>query len=259
MDQPRREFQVRLPIGYTDGSGGTHRDVVLRKMRGYEEALLCDASLAGSRLVTELLCSCLIRLGRIEPVTAAIVASLYTADRNYLLLQLRRITLGDRLHAIYRCPRCNEDVVAIENLGQLEVCWLNDDEPPADIEVRLEDGYEDRDGVLHADVVLTLPHGTDEEFVGPLARADPLKARDVLILRCIKRFGSIPKAALEAYGIKILRDLTLCDRQSIYRSFSEHMPGVNFQRTVQCRCGARFGAVLDVTDFFAAGRVEENA
>jgi hypothetical protein len=41
-----REFEVTLPIGYTDGEGSTHRRVVLRKMTGREEAILADRKYA---------------------------------------------------------------------------------------------------------------------------------------------------------------------------------------------------------------------
>ena len=53
----QREFELTLPIGYTDPEGGTHRRVVLRKMTGREEAILADRKYArnGGKLVTELL------------------------------------------------------------------------------------------------------------------------------------------------------------------------------------------------------------
>ena len=64
MAQYPREFEVLLPVGYTDGAGRVHRQAVIRKMRGHEESLLYDQTLSSGRLVTELIRSCLIRLGR---------------------------------------------------------------------------------------------------------------------------------------------------------------------------------------------------
>ena len=43
-----------------------------------------------------------------------------------------------------------------------------------------------------------------------------MQARDALLLRCIKRFGTLPRAELEAYGIKILHELTLGDRRRLH-------------------------------------------
>ena len=60
-----------------------------------------------------------------------------------------------------------------------------------------------------------------------------LRARDAMILRCIETFGTLPRAALEAYGIKILRDLTLGDRRAIYRALDGEAPGVDFRRPLR--------------------------
>jgi len=255
-----REFEVLLPIGYTDQAGRVHRRAALRKMRGHEEALLYDASLSAGRLVTELLRSCLLRLGDLGPVDAETVAQLYTADRNYLLLELRRITLGDQLQASYRCPQCGGDVAVVEDLAQMEVLRLEEGQILADRTLALEDGYVDRKGTLHTALTLTLPRGLDEEFVSPMVARDPLKAQDALVLRCIKRFGTLPRAELEAYGVKILRDLSMGDRRLIFQALEGphsdangdgRSPGVNFRRTIDCgHCGTRFKGVLDVSHFF---------
>lgn len=251
MAQYPREFDVLLPVGYTDGSGRIHRQAVIRKMRGHEEALLYDQTLSAGRLVTELVRSCLVRLGSIEDVTSQIVSELYTIDRNYLLLELRRITLGDHLPALYVCPRCGTEISVAQDLSRIPVRRLEEGQALADVTLQLEDGYMDRDGALHTEIVLTLPRGVDEEFVSSVAEKDPLKAQDVLLLRCIRRFGALPEAALEAYGIKILRDLTMGDRHRLYQALNSQMPGVDFQYPVCCdSCGTSFQGVMDVTNFF---------
>lgn len=252
MESRQREFEVLLPIGYIDESGRTHRRAVIRKMRGHEEALLYDPSLSAGQLVTELIRGCLVRLGDLPAVDSQVASQLYTADRNYLLLELRRVTLGDQLQASYLCPSCGSDVAAVEDLSQIPVRRLADGQALADISVTLEDGYMDRDGTLHAELVLGLPRGVDEEFVAPMVEKGPLKARDALMLRCIKRFGTLPRAALEAYGIKILRDLTLGDRRAIARALDGQAPGVDLTRPVACpACGRSFTALLDATHFLA--------
>jgi hypothetical protein len=250
MGPRQREFEVLLPIGYTDEAGQVHRRAVIRKMRGHEEALLYDPSLTAGQLVTGLIRSCLVRLGDLETIDSTVVSQLYTADRNYLLLKLRRVTLGDRLLASYLCPGCGSSVSVVEDLSRVEVRRLDDGQPLADIELELEDGYVDREGTLHTGLTLTLPRGVDEDFVAPMVEKDPLKARDALVLRCIKRFGTLPRAVLEAYGVKILRDLTLGDRRQIDHAFNGQTPGVDLTRQVGCpTCGRSFTAVLDMTHF----------
>src|SRR5437016_14407777 len=115
MTQSKREAELSLPIGYTDEHGQLHRTVVLRKMTGKEEAILADRrnQRNGGKLVTELLSSCLVRLGDMPKNGTAVVEGMYSADRNYLLLKLRTITFGSELQARYTCPTCNESFQVI--------------------------------------------------------------------------------------------------------------------------------------------------
>jgi hypothetical protein len=259
MGSPRREFEVQLPIGYTAQSGTVHRRAVIRKMTGHEEALLYDTSLSPCQMVTELIRSCLTRLGDLEAMDSGTVAELYTADRNFLLIELRRITLGDRLLASYICPGCGNDMSVMEDLSQFDVRRLEDGAQLRDIEIDLEDGYVDREGTLHQRLVLTLPRGTDEVFVAPMMDRDPLKAQDALVLRCIKQFGTLPRATLEAYGVKILRDLTLGDRLVIETAIASGSPGVDLNRQVDCpHCGRAFTSALDMSRFFFPSPAEGN-
>jgi hypothetical protein len=240
-------YEVFLPVGYRQ-----QRAATIRKLRGHEEALLYNPALSPGQLVTELLRSCLIQIGDHEVIDRELVNQLYTADRNYLLLEVRRITLGDAMRARYLCPLCGNEVRVVENLSQVEVRWLDEGALLEDIIVELEDGYIDRDGTVHREVVLTLPRGADEEFVAPMLTKDPMQARDALLLRCIKRFGTLSREALEGYGIKILRNLTLGDRRLIFHALDTQAPGVNFQRWLRCgQCSGQFEATLDVSDFFA--------
>jgi hypothetical protein len=125
---------------------------------------------------------------------------------------------------------------------------------PGGIDVDLVDGWIDREGALHRRVVLRLPRGSDEEHVAALVEREPDRARDALLLRCIAVFGSLPRAALEAYGMKILRELTLADRRLLFEAIDARAPGVRFRRHVECAaCGTRFEAPLRPQSFFGLG------
>ena len=243
-------YPVTLPIGYTDGAGARHRRGALRKLRGTDETLFYDTELSGADLVTQLIHRALVRLEGVERVEPGLVQQFYCADRNYLLLELRRITFGDALRAHYLCPGCQQDVHTIERLDALPVRRLGEDERLEPTTVGLDDGFEDRRGVTHRDVEIALPRGDDEAFVAGLAERDLLQARDAMLLRCIRRFGTLPRAEIEAYGLKILQELTLGDRRRLHQALNT-TPGVDFVREIACpHCGARFEAVMDVSDFF---------
>lgn len=252
MNQPRREFQVELPIGYTDEAGRLHRTATIRKMRGHEEALFYDPGLSAGHLISELIRGCLVRLGDLPDVSGPVVSRLYSADRNHLVVQIRRITLGDHVAARYSCRGCGADIAAVDDLARIEVRRAADGD--ATVRLELEDGYRDNDGAVHRAVTLRLPRGEDEEFVAKMTDGDPLRMRDAMLLRCVQSFGTLRRAVLEGHGLKLLRDLTLGDRRRLFRALDDDSPGVNFRRTVTCeRCGESFKALLDVAGFFDLG------
>jgi hypothetical protein len=250
----RWEAEFELPIGYTDEQGVVHRKVVLRKMTGKEEAILADRRnhRNGGKLVTELLHSCLVRLGDLPKNGPATVERMYSADRNFLLLKLRSITFGPELPARYTCPSCSEVVQVEENLDELPVRALAEGESVDEVTVELTDGYVDKGGEIHRALRMRLPTGADEAAVASQMRQNASVGKSALLSRCLKSLGELPKHRLEAIGPKILAELTMTDRRRIDRALNEVAPGIEMVRQVECPgCGQTFKATLDLTHFLA--------
>jgi hypothetical protein len=252
----RREVEVTLPIGFTDDEGKMHKTAVLRKMTGKEEAILADRKNQrnGGKLVSELLHSCLVKLGDVPKNGQSTVEKLYSADRNFLLLRLRAITFGSELEAGYTCSHCGEAMQTVENLDELPVRTIGEGESPDDILVQLEDGYVDKDGSVHTALVLRLPTGLDETLVAPQMRQNASLGKNALLARCIKSLGDLPRHRIEGLGTKILADLTMTDRRLIDRAINEAAPGVDLMREIICpSCGITFKSTLDMSNFLALG------
>lgn len=250
----KREYDATLPIGYVDTDGGIHREVVLRKMTGKEEAILADRRFSrnGGKLVTELLHSCILRIGDVAPNGRSTVTRLYSADRNYLLLRLRSITFGPELEATYSCPSCGELLRVVENLDDLPVTALADGDDGVDVRVELDDGYVDRDGSVHTSMVLRLPTGADEEAVAGQLRENASTGKNALLARCVKSLGDLPRNRLEALGPKIMAELTMTDRRLIDNTLNRAAPGVDLVRELECgACGRTFSSSLDLSNFLA--------
>ncbi len=249
-----REFTVNLPIGLTDPQGQMQRDIVLRKMTGREEAILADRRYQknGGRLVTELLHSCILKVGDQPKNGTSTVSGMYSVDRNFLLLKLRSITFGPDLKTSYTCPSCNETVNLTENLDELPVRTLGDGESADEIRVELQDGYADRDGSLHTALTLRLPTGADEEAVAPQMRQNPSEGKNALLARCLKSLGDMPRHRMEALGSHIMSELTLADRRLVDKALNQAAPGVNLVRKIECAaCGHVFSASLDLSHFLS--------
>jgi len=251
-----REFEVELPVGYVDADGRPHRKVHLRKMTGQEEAMLADKKLRqnGARLVTEVLASCVRRLGDISPVTRQIVSQLSSPDRNFLLLELRKITFGQELESTYVCPACAGHTTMVQNLEDLPLRRLNG-EYTKEIVVELEDGYEDKVGEVYTTMVFRLPTGEDEERTASMVKENASHGMNALLTRCLTSLGTMPTPRREALGTKLIGDLTMSDRARIERAMRAEMPGLDLTQQIQCEnCGRTFQSSLDLTRFFSLPR-----
>src|SRR2546425_5023698 len=99
---------VQLPVGF-GANGQWHRSVELRAVTGADElAIERTTAESAAVLVTRLLARCVIGLGPLGPPDMARIRTLAIGDREALVLQLRRLTFGERVSAVLSCPRCTQ-------------------------------------------------------------------------------------------------------------------------------------------------------
>jgi hypothetical protein len=248
---------VVLPVGYIEeGNGRVHQEATLRKMTGNEEALLADPKLRsnGGKLITALLGSCITALEEVEKINPAVIRRLFSADRNSLLLELRRLTFGDEMEAHDRCPRCQGVTAAIQDLAALEVRRVDDCDTSPEIPVILQDGYRNPDGRWQHELVFGLPTGEDEAAAGSRRDGNPARQRDALLARCFKQVGDLESRRIQAMGIRILAELSMADRRLIQKALDDAAPGPDLTRQVICdHCGEEHRTTLDMSHFFPLG------
>jgi hypothetical protein len=80
--------------------------VIVRQLTGRDEELLADRRYRNAgQQVTEFLAQVLVEIpGLDKPVSKELVAEMLIGDRDYLLLRLRQISLGDEVEQVMRCP-----------------------------------------------------------------------------------------------------------------------------------------------------------
>lgn len=114
--------EVTLPGGlFVEGE--RRQDALLRPLTGEDEAFLLEGAegLSPAARTTALLARCLERLGPLEPVDAEAVRGLTAGDREALLLELRRLSFGERLEVVLACPEpgCGEAMELELRVGDL--------------------------------------------------------------------------------------------------------------------------------------------
>lgn len=229
---------VELPRGHSI-DGVRHREAVLRPLTGEDESLLFDAgeALLPVERTTAILARCVIRLGPLDEVTTDAVRSLTVGDREALLLHIRRLTLGERLQCVLRCPdgECGKKMDLELNIDDLLV-------PP----YSSDDGHQEMtvtgDGVTYT-VRFRLLTGTDAEAVAPLAVTNVHAAADELLRRSVEsvsRDDGQPVHDLPAAVAKVLP-----------AKLSEADPQAELTLNLSCpECHKDFSALFDAGTFF---------
>jgi len=237
-----------LPGGYWDTAGQLHREFELSALTGREEELLAQASRAQSAtLVTDVLAKCVRRLGGISPVPPEVTRQLLVADRQYLLLQLRRATFGDQVHADLMCPwpDCGAQVSIDFPIADLPVeeqqcrsALHTMTLSPAALAAGPELGGD-------GEVCFRLPDGGDQEELSGLLAHNEAEALTELLCRCLRRLGPYqPPDREHVWALPALA------RAEIEQRMRQCAPKVEQSMTAQCvGCGRGFIAPFDVQRF----------
>jgi hypothetical protein len=110
-----------LPGGLLLAENRCLSEAELRPLTGYEEDWLAHHPGTPSALaVTRLLSTCLVRLDDVPP-SRTLAQHLLVGDRDYLMLQLRRITLGAAVSAVLACPACDAKMDVDFNIADVPI------------------------------------------------------------------------------------------------------------------------------------------
>jgi hypothetical protein len=194
----------------------------LRPLSGREEEWLAYHQAApNAARVSWLLSACMLTLGG-RPVNDELVRRLLVADREYLILQLRRMTFGDQVQAITPCPKCNQ---------KMDIDFHLDDVP---VERRPQNAgsytLELGDRVVH----FRLPTGGDQEAVLGIQS-------EVAVAELLKR------CVLDDGGESLSSD----EQNALITEMERLAPQVDLELDLACpNCAEQFLMPFDTTAFF---------
>lgn len=246
--------RVELPGGVVH-DGARRTDAVLRPLTGADEQALQDAWTATPLERAEVLLARCVEVVGGRQVDQEIVRSLTIGDREALLWQLRRLTIGERLDAVVECPSCHEKLDVALHVGELLQAPY--EHHPGERVVRVGD----REVVLRAPTVADLAavadaasgpagprrHDADAPGDDDVAATDddvPLGDAEagarVLLERCVSTIDGIAPTAAD---LDALRD-------AIERRIAELDPQAEALLTMRCpACDATVSTTLDAASF----------
>jgi T4 bacteriophage base plate protein len=194
----------------------------LRPLSGHEELWLArHPTMPSAARVTWLLNACLLSLDD-HPANIDLVRRLLVADRDYLILQLRRLTLGEDVHAVITCPACH---------SKMDVSFRIDDVP---MEARPQAASSYTFELSDRTVSFHLPTGGDQEAVMRIKTEDAVAE---LLRRCVSDEG----------GGQLSDD----ERETMIAQMEQLAPRLELELDLTCpECSHEFLAPFDSTAFF---------
>lgn len=237
--------------GYKDSDGVTHKEFTLREMTGKDEEAIhkSDVKGNGSKVVSTLLSRCVTRIGTLTPKSVGrqkweeIIKSLFVGDQDYMLIQLRKLSIGEEIEVNHVCPNkeCKAKLHTTIDVDELEIVPFSGERV---VPFELPRGYKDKKGVVHKVGTLRLPTGLDREVLTPLAKTNMAKAETTMLTRLCKFDDG-------AYvDDDVMGNLSIRDREYLQKLLREHYFGVKLETEVVCdSCGESFIGTLSATNF----------
>jgi hypothetical protein len=117
-----------LPCGLLQPDGTLVKSVKVREITGVEEDMLASKKTAPTKKMGELLAGCTLAVGDVidPPEVRKAVSQLLVGDRVFLLLAIRRVSLGDIYPFKEKCPECGVITLYDIDLSTLEVKSMPD-------------------------------------------------------------------------------------------------------------------------------------
>lgn len=249
MDQVIDYLTVFLPGGYVDDNDVVHREVEIIPLSGREEELLTvHQRREVASLVTTVLQRCVQRIGTIDPITEDVIGNLLVADRQYLLLKLRELTLGDYVRATICCPwpGCGKKIMVSFMINDIPVTESIDKGPIYRMELSPEAAFVSESEDAYREVTFRLPNGGDQKLISPLLVQNEAQALTLLLQRCLHSIGSFQHPKQD-----VVDRLSPLARMEIEQQMEAVAPKVELTMESKCpECGRDYAVPFDIQHFF---------
>ncbi len=232
--------EVNLLAGLEDSTGEKIRKVLLEPLTGGDEQWITNVGSGWSlpMWVSRVLGEKATHGGK--PLGENRAASLFTADRDLLMLYLRMLTFGQWTWGVVRCPdkQCGAGMDFTFDLATLELPTVGGFAPVHSAEV----DHESRAIELH----FREPDGQDQEAVAGIASTSPYHAWLTLISRCIVQWEDAPGISRERLG-----ELPPGVKRAIDRVMADAICSIDWDIELTCpECGRGFASTLDIQALF---------
>jgi hypothetical protein len=249
LDPAGNTMSGRLAGGYLAAPEKLYKEFVVREMTGAEEDMLIGKGSVLPR-INQVITNCLISIGPItdRAVIAQAVQDMPTADREAVLLTLRRLSLGDAYVLPITCPDddCKKEDKYTIDLGKLEV---RDMPNPTVRQYRTKFLKEDGKTPTGRECLWHIMTGSDEEWMAEISKKR--REKDGVSLSFLARIEEIGGVRIdrEKYddAMPIIKAMPVSERNQIRDLVEEYEGGVDTTIEFECKeCKHEWKGVIPV-------------
>ena len=227
--------EVSLPGGYISPGGILVKYAEVRELNGSDEEAISRAGSLGKSLAT-IVQKGVISVGG-EPVGRDTLDDMLSADRDALLLAIRRITFGDAIEYRALCNCGVEQIIDID---------LANDVPMKELDNPIEDrnwSVKTKSG----DVVLSLPTGITQKRLVEATDKTTAELSTILLSGCVMSIND----KISVGSASVLK-LGMGDREKLIEEIIAHNPGPRLgEVTKTCEaCGESMETPLSLVALF---------
>jgi hypothetical protein len=235
---------VKLPGGLWH-KGQVHREAEITPMTGMTRKAIArkEARANPSKVTDTILSQCIKRIGPFSNITSKVLDSLVLGDKDFLLLEIRRVSMGDTFKSNVTCASCKNDIEVTFHIDELEVIRTGDN----DVEVIDEERvFRIQDEKLKIDAVLRYPLGSDQSALVGVADRNPVEANFKLYAECMLEWAG-EKGPFRSTFFERMPVMVLDEFEDL---FAKAQPGPVFEQSVGCpACAANIEFTFEGSDF----------
>lgn len=236
-----------LPCGLVRG-GKRYLPAEFVPMSGYVRRMMSRKDVRDdfAEVVEVVLRQCVRRVGPFSvPENPQIIKDLTQADRDFLLMEIRRASSTDKMRALVTCDSCEKKIEVTFMLNELEVIHLHE----GDYEIR-DDRlcFRVRSVIPPIDALCRFPVGSDRGILDGLDR-NPTEAQYLLYAACLISWGE----KTGPFGMDFFDALPTAALDEFTRQFADKKPGPILEQRAPCgnkACRADIDFTFEGSDFF---------
>ena len=227
---------VQLPCGYLTQDEELLRVAVVTELNGADEEAMAKTSSPAAFLNTVLIRGVQTVGG--QPATPALLEKLLAADRDALLVAVRRVTYGDHLEFILVCPECK-----YEHDSKLSVA--------DDIPMKVMDDPRDRwlkVQTSKGEALLTLPNGKTQHEILSSEGKTVAELNTLLLQACVLQIGDMPVTSV----LDVRERMSARDRKVLLEALASAQYGPRLEEVSRpCpSCGFAIPIRMTLVDLF---------